>query len=328
MVTKKQHILPCSYLQWFSIDENLGRESKVSVYNIKGSLFQNNITINSTAYSTNFYDIEWSDSVDKKRVEDFMWSSIEWWINKIINKIDKKEIITDDEVETLGIFIGFQALRWPNHKKTYNKLITWIEKEKLQAKFPDQETIEKSTQEYKKYSWKDIDPKIISNFLSHENSDFTLENQNWYLKFLGDSFKEIAEKICSKKWLIYNSPEWEVLTGDEPVSCIWRDGNNKLLEIWVYNWFIWFPLSKNSYLFCIWEHHHRKDSAQSRIIYFEDSNLSKSINHSSIVNATHRIIWKDQATIEKFKNYNPKIIGYSNLKLIELVVEKFQSCNI
>ncbi len=325
MAKKNQHILPCSYLQWFSIYKNW-RKSKVWVYDIRNNLFHETITIEHTAYIKRFYNIEWDNDIGNERIEDYMGNHIEGWINEIINKIDQKEIITDDEVETLGIFIGFQALRWPNQKQAYNKLLTWITKEELQKQFPDQRSIEKSAQEIEEAIWKKVDPNIIGNFISHTSNTLAIEDQNGYLKFLWDLFKDIAEKICSQKRFIYQSPEWELLTSDEPLSCIWSNGNNKLREIWLHNGIIiWFPLSSKSYVFFLWSHKHREEDSQSRICYFENNNLIEIINHASIINGTHWIIWKDQTTIEKFKNYNPKTIRYSNLKMIELVVEKFQS---
>lgn len=109
---KRHHYLPQFYLEGFCRDEVLW------VYDNEEKEFRQQ-TPQNTAVQTYYYCFENDDGERTAEIEGLL-SLVETHAKPIIDKINARETIDENEKETLSIFIGFLYSRVPRFEKNYN----------------------------------------------------------------------------------------------------------------------------------------------------------------------------------------------------------------
>ena len=101
----KQHIIPKTYLSWFTNDKGL-----VNFFDRDNSTYkeQNPKTVTRIPDFYTLYNEDWTKNYS---IEKFLSENIENYLPTLLNKIKRQEELNSDDKELLASFITFQYLR-------------------------------------------------------------------------------------------------------------------------------------------------------------------------------------------------------------------------
>ncbi|MDD3263186.1 MAG: DUF4238 domain-containing protein [Candidatus Absconditabacteria bacterium] len=246
----RHHTIPCSYLRGFS--QNLqGRDSMLWVYDVHTQKIRED-KVDNFGWSRDFYTIEDGSGNKIYSIEEFLGENIDN-VNKIIEKIDNKNSLTDDEIAKLALFISFQELRTPNRFNRNNSNELDVIKMSLREIFYHCETKEErakslnnTLKEY--FPTSDMigkEEEIIEKY--EKGEEISCNNQLSNIKQMLMFGHEIADWLLSRAWVIIHNDNDNFIISDYPIYLEgdWEGpfgvgfGTAKTIG---------FPLSKKSYL--------------------------------------------------------------------------------
>lgn len=212
---KKHHYLPQFYLKKFC------RDGLLWVYDREQNEYRQQAP-KVTAVRKHYYTTLKPDGAKSTEIEKF-FSVIESRTKPIINKIDRRQKITQEEKETIAIFISFLHTRIPDFEKMVNELTTKSMDAVNKKIFSSEKSaaaimrkVESKTGE--KF---EISPQDMVNFV--RSGEYTLEqsNRGYTLDMMLDMGKNTINFLLNMDWAFaQTSGDNSFITSDNPFTLI------------------------------------------------------------------------------------------------------------
>lgn len=264
MKKTKQHTVPSSYLKWFWNNSNW-RKTELFVLNIKNWNINLSFSWDLTI-KKDFYTIFWENWEKNYVIEDFFSNTIEKSIPQIVNKINKRENLINQEKIDLSEFIAFQEMRSITRREIDSPQEWNLLKLAIRCIFEnleDENERKDSLKNFLKFNYNYSATK-------EELNDFILKTENWEnilfeprkhnMQIMLKLAPKIAEIIRMRQWIFFHSSKKRpFIVSDYPVylNPLW-DWKYFFSSPWYLTTeFIWFPISRNCYMVAwnkIWFH--------------------------------------------------------------------------
>jgi len=211
---KRHHYLPQFYLGGFC------REDKLWVFDREKKEFRQQ-TPKNTAVKTHYYSVEEKDGGMRTEIET-MLSYIESYAKQVIDKLLLREVITEDEKQTLSIFIAFMMNRVPDFEKSVNT----IEKHTIQLMadmmFSDEKRVQAMMNEQERNTGEksDVSAKELVDFHKRRQYEIVI-NRNESLRLMLTTSMELSKYFRLMDWGIYHAPpKKSFITTDNPLILV------------------------------------------------------------------------------------------------------------
>lgn len=211
---KRHHYLPQFYLERFC------RDGGFSVFDRERNEFRKQTPIN-TALKSHYYSVE--DKTGKKdtRIESFL-SELEGHAKQIVQKLEHRENIVDDEKKELALFIAFMMNRVPDFEKAINKIESTLIQRMADTLFSDEERLKSILQERSEDTEgaSDISAKELVEF--HKSGNFEIViHRNESLRMMVDVSLNTANYFRQMDWGIFHCQDrTSFITTDNPVVLV------------------------------------------------------------------------------------------------------------
>lgn len=264
MKKTKQHTVPSSYLKWFWNTLNW-RKTWLFVLNRKNWNIALTTSWNLTI-EKDFYTIFWENWEKNYIIEDFFSKTIEKTIPIIIEKINKKETLTNQDKIDLSEFMAFQEMRSITRRKIDSPQEWDVLKLAIRWIFENLKEYNERKDSLKRF----LKSNYNYNATEKELEDFIFKADNWEnilfeprkhnMMIMLELAPKIAKYIRIRQWsFCHSSKERPFIVSDFPIY---------LHPLWNWKWllsspwyltakFIWFPISRNCYMIAwdkIWFH--------------------------------------------------------------------------
>lgn len=314
MKKTKQHTVPSSYLKWFW-DKPNWRKTELFVLNIKN--WNINLTFSwDVTIEKDFYTIFLKNWEKDYLIEDFFSNTIEKTIHKIIDKINKRETLTNQEKIDLSEFIAFQEMRSIKRREidspqewSFLKLVIRSIFENLEKHIERKDSLKKFLKSYYNYSATENE---LEEFISKANNweEIIFEPRIHNIRIMLELAPRMAKIIRMRQWIfIHSSKERPFIVSDYPIY---------LHPLWDGKWirsspgygtteYIWFPISKTCYMILwnmIWIH--QIPSHQD----IQNLWMIKMFNLQTAYWTSKSLIWCNDKLL---KRINKDIINYNSI---------------
>ncbi|WP_182103196.1 DUF4238 domain-containing protein [Niallia taxi] len=142
----RQHYVPRVYLENFTEDDGY-----INIFDIEKNEYRRQTPLN-IGHNRHFYTVEIDGKKDYS-IENFLSKEVDSKYNRVINKIESKEILTTDDKQDLAIILAFQYLRTPAQRENFNNMVDSVYKQTTKILFSYKEkhglTGELSPEEFK-----------------------------------------------------------------------------------------------------------------------------------------------------------------------------------
>ena len=211
---KRHHYIPQFYLRGFC------RDDYIWVYDRNLNKYRRQTSAN-IGLQKHYYTFETPDGEKDTKIEN-MLSQIEGYSKPIIDKINSKEKIDNDEKSSLSVFIGFQSTRIPEFRKSFDDMSEQMMKFVNQMLVSDEARTEKLLKNYEEKTGKrtELTVKDFREFIIGD--EYTIEfHDNWSLGSMLYSGFELSKYFLQMDWLILYAPDkTSFITSDAPFVLI------------------------------------------------------------------------------------------------------------
>jgi hypothetical protein len=227
---KKQHYVPQVYLRHFT-----DKDEYLNIYDINSGEYRRQTPAN-VGYSKHFYTLE-KDGEKDYSVEYLLANHVDILYSPVLKKIENKERLTRKDKEDLAIFITFQYLRTPSHRKNYNRMVDTFYKQTSKIIFS-----------MKKHHG--LLDHIDSNELKTiekiiENEEYQIEVPKEHsLEFMLKFSEEMSYMLLNHNFIILEaSSKSEFITSDNPYCMVKEKWSDRWSGYGIINTTKFFPLS-------------------------------------------------------------------------------------
>lgn len=187
---KRHHYVPEVYLKRFA-DSN----EKMWIYDRLKKEYRYQV-VKKIASQNHFYKFKTKDGGESLDLEKLL-SKIEGNFSRVVDKVLKKEKLSLDERGQLAIFITFQILRTPEHKKHMEEMYEKGMRKISSLQFSDIGRNEKLIDELG--FTEDITSEEVKNFFEKENYNISFPRE-FFIKHLLESYSRILPLIYGFDW--------------------------------------------------------------------------------------------------------------------------------
>jgi hypothetical protein len=203
---KRHHYLPRFYLEGFT------RNRLLWLYDRERKQFRPG-TPEKTAVIKHYYVLEMEDGGKDFSIERY-FSVVEGKAKTVIDKIQRRTIITPAERADLALFIALLITRTPRFERDVQAMADAAAKHLIKRGVPNVETVENLLRR----SGTKLDPQDMLKFIQDEQ--FTLKmSRNFILSAMVEKAHKFGLDVCLMNWKIVHAPErTSFITTDQPVG--------------------------------------------------------------------------------------------------------------
>ncbi|MBP7527333.1 MAG: DUF4238 domain-containing protein [Syntrophorhabdaceae bacterium] len=212
---KRHHYLPQFYLEGFC------RDGYLWVFDRETSEFRRQTPVN-TAIQKHYYTVEDKDGKKDTSIEAFL-SEIEGASKPVIQKIEAKEQISDDDKYAMSVFIAFLMHRVPDFEKSVNKIGEHMIKHMADVMFSDEERAELMMKRYAEDRGGDESEMSAKDLVAfHKSGAYKIDmHRNVSLRCMLNMSTDIANLFFQLDWILFHVPKKSsFVTSDSPVFII------------------------------------------------------------------------------------------------------------
>lgn len=226
----KHHYVPQTYLKYFTDNSN---NLNIYVKNKDQIIKQ---TPRNAGYQKHFYTLENNGEKDYS-IEKMLAEHVDTLYKPIIEKIENQESLSKADVQNLAIFITFQSLRTPAHRKNYNGMIDDFYKQTSKIIFG----LKKAHNQLGDLKSEEIEQ--IEHFLENENYEVQVPKEHSLESMLKYS-EEMSVMLSNHNFLIVKaSSKSEFITSDNPYCMVKEDWSPNWSGYGILNTSKYFPLT-------------------------------------------------------------------------------------
>lgn len=207
---KRHHYLPEFYLKGFR------RDKVLFIYDRELNEYREQ-SPKDTAVKSHYYALEDDEGKKNLEIESFL-SKIEGDAKPIIDKLERGEDISEEEKESLSVFISFLMNRVPDFEESENKMLEKIIEKASNMMFQDEERAKSIMEQHERDTGKkmDVTPEELVNF--HKNVPHKYKiHRNVSLTTMLDVSLQIAHYFKQMDWLLFHTPDISsFITTDNP----------------------------------------------------------------------------------------------------------------
>lgn len=293
----RQHTVPCSYLQGFWKKPNW-RDTELFMLNVQDWKPMKGKASSMTIIN-DFYTLKWVNGEKNYMIEDFFACYVEKGFSKVVAKIEKKENLTNDEMEYISQFIIFQEMRskrrrdWDIEQTFVSMFIREIvvhcetQEDRLMG-------IKNALKEYYTYTATD-DEALIMLEKFHKQEKILFEPREHFMKEMITVAPGIAKYIRMKQWVFLHAPKnRSYIVSDYPIylhawdKCLFWSPWYGTAD------FVWFPISKKVYLMP-WDMVGIHQAPWHKLV--KDCKIVQLLNYCTAYLTDRWLIWEDGALL-------------------------------
>ncbi len=221
---KRHHFLPQFYLRYFTDSKNFlwefDRETKL--YDQKSPY--------GSAWKKHYYRYKGKDGKMHTDIESGLFNHIETGAKPVIDKIDARKPITEEEMGMVSLFVAFQHTRVPDFEKLSNATSEAMIKALTKRRFSSVEKTKKIIEELNKAGVdvdNEVSPEEVYDFVQEEDYTVTMQHEN-YISTMLSLGTTIAEHLQQMEWIyLFAPPDSSCITSDSPFLLIPPKGYEK-----------------------------------------------------------------------------------------------------
>lgn len=326
---EKQHYVPRTYLKWFAQKEG------IISFDISKMNYLNNanpVSLQTQAMEDDFYVTRTKELKYSYYIEEFFSHYIEKYIAGIIKKLETQNNLNDLEIETLSMFVWFQAVRTKSYADKFERSISelnniWIRN--VLWYWTNIERFRIVADRYQKETWKRI-TDIDELFEAAKHMDLvTNVSKEEIVSSMLRIWLEYSHIFMNSKLIVYHtSKNYDFVTSDNPFYIIpprwWK------YEQWTSIKWIGIlyppdarkiiPLSKNILL----EIDTSNDEVKRQIVFKSlKSEKIKYLNSYTIKNCRRFVFWYKRDDID----VSLKMIDFKKLEKIKSISSVIYNSN-
>jgi hypothetical protein len=214
---KRHHFLPQFYLSYFTDSKNLlwefDRETKI--YDQK--------TPHGSAWGKHYYRYKGKDGETHTDIESGLFNRIETGAKPVIDKIDARKPISEEEMGIVSLFVAFQHTRVPDFEKLSASLSEAMIKSLTKRRFSSVEVTKKIIEEMDEVGMdadNNVSPEEVFDFVQEGEYTVTTGHEDFISTMLSLGM-EIAGYIQQMEWKYLFAPTGSsFITSDSPLFLV------------------------------------------------------------------------------------------------------------
>ena len=151
-----------------------------------------------------------------------MLSQIESYAKQVIDKLLAREALTDDEKQTLSIFMAFMMNRVPDFEKSVNAIEKHMIQRVADMMFSDEKRVQSMMDERERKTGEKSDTSAEELVDFHKRGQYEIIiNRNESLRLMLTTSMELSKYFALMDWVVFHSsPRTSFITTDNPLILV------------------------------------------------------------------------------------------------------------